>query len=102
MRCSLGAQTTRRSLKTIAMNFPAGSIERVYLHGKWQQERGRQPTLVYGNHTDARRAFKSSVEFVGPYIESVRALPFSRQHEWGDWVPDIMNRVPVSALSLPD
>jgi hypothetical protein len=81
------------------MNFPPGSMERVYLHGKWQQGRGRQPCLVFGNHADARRAFAIATELSGAYLESIRAIPFSRCHDWADWVCDIMNRVSPDELS---
>jgi len=91
----MGRATIRLSLKTIAWSFPSGSVERVYLHGMWQRERGRQPTLLYGNHTNPRLAFASAQLLIGPYIESVRKIPFSRTHDWSNWVEKIMNRVPV-------
>lgn len=33
-----------RSLKTLAMEQPAGSIARVVIHGFWQGQRGRNPS----------------------------------------------------------
>ena len=48
----MGKATIRVSLKTIAMRFPPGSIERVYLHGTWQLERGRNPSMLYGKALD--------------------------------------------------
>ncbi len=88
----MGKATVRYSLKTISLSFPAGSIERVYLHGMWQRDRGRNPTLLFGNHTDAKEAFAAATEMVGPYIESVRQKPFSRYHDWSRWVHMIISR----------
>lgn len=100
MRSSVvGAKTVRRSLNTIVKSFPRGTIEFVYLHGMWQKERGRGPTMLYGNHTDPRRAFAIAKEIVGPYIESVRAIPNSRGHNWSKWVDGIMERVAPEKLT---
>lgn len=85
--------TVRYSLKTIAQSFPRATIEFVYLHGAWQKERGRNPTMLFGNHTDPKEAFSVAKELAGPYIESVRRIPFSRYHNWSRWVEPVMARV---------
>lgn len=92
--------TTRLSLKTIAFRFPPGSMERVYLHGIWQKSRGRNPSLLFGNHTDTLTAFESAKEGVGDYLEKVRRLPFSRHWPWSNHlVHQIRNRAPVSEIA---
>lgn len=64
----MGKATIRISLKTIAMRFPAGSIERVYLHGTWQIERGRNPSMTYGNHHSTREAYATAKAVLGGYF----------------------------------
>lgn len=99
----MGDATIRISLKTIAFLFPAGSIERIYLHGKWQIERGRNPSLTYGNHRTARTAFLQAQEMVGPYFDEIRRQHFSRQDFF--WHPEmiiaIQKKSPVTELPLP-
>lgn len=90
--------TVRYSLKSIAKSFPTKSIEFVYLHGTWQKERGRNPTMLFGNHTDPKASYEAACELVGPYIELVRQIPFSRYHTWTHWVEQIMTRTPPDKL----
>ncbi len=90
--------TVRYSIRSIAKSFPRGSIEFVYLHGTWQAERGRNPTMLFGNHTDPKEAYEAARELAGAYIESVRQIPFSRYHKWERWVKAIMARVPTAEL----
>ncbi len=90
--------TVRYSLKTIAQSFPRGTIEFVYLHGMWQRERGRNPTMLFGNHTDPKEAFGVACELAGPYIERVRQIPLSRYHDWSSWVEPVMARVDPDAI----
>ena len=94
----MGKETRRYSLKTIAMNFPSGSMERCYLHGLWQKERGRNVTLLYGNHTKPREAFASAEMILSEYIAAIRKKPFSRCHNWSTWVAKVMKRVPVEDI----
>lgn len=85
--------TDRYSLRSIANSFPRGSIEFVYLHGTWQKERGRNPTMLFGNHKDPKEAYAAACVMAGEYIESIRRIPFSRHHDWNRWVEAIMKRV---------
>lgn len=96
-------RTIRISLKTIAFLFPEGSQERIYLHGKWQIERGRKPSLRYGNHHTPREAFVTVDQMLGKYFDEIRHQAYSRQaffwHE--DLIQEIGRRTPVSKLPLP-
>jgi hypothetical protein len=96
--------TIRISLKTIAMRFPAGSIERVYLHGTWQMERGRNPSMLYGNHHSARVAYAAAKAMLGSYFDEIRRQHYARQDFfWSDqMIVDVTNRVPVRELRLMD
>ena len=98
----MGKATVRISLKTIAMRFPPGSIERVYLHGTWQLERGRNPSMSYGNHQSTREAYAAAKTMLGPYFDEIRQQHCARQDFFWDsrMVADVMNRVPVSELQL--
>lgn len=99
----MGKQTIRISLKTIAFLFPSGSLERIYLHGKWQLERGRNPSMNYGNHPTPRQAFVAANQMLGKYFDEIRHQECSRQ----DWfwnkkmVDEVKKRTPVSKLPLP-
>lgn len=90
--------TERYSLKTISSQFAWESIERCYLHGMWQQERGRNPTMLYGNHTDPKEAFASAQAMIGEYIESVLRIPFSRHHDWSIWAEPIVKGASIETL----
>lgn len=68
---SRNKSTKRASLRTIALLFPPGSLQRVYLHGRWQKSRGRQPCLSLENLRDPRLAFEQADALVGEYIRSV-------------------------------
>jgi hypothetical protein len=95
--------TCRISLKTIAFLFPSGSLERVYLHGKWQIERGRNPSIGYGNHPTPRQAFVTVDAVLGSYFDEIRHQEYSRQgFFWTEkMVLGIQNRVSVHKLPLP-
>lgn len=96
----MGKPTYRISLKTIAFRFPVGSRERVYLHGKWQQERGRNPSMNYGNYPTPRQAFAAVDEMLGKYFDEIRHQECSRQ-DWfwnEEMIMAIMNRIPVPKL----
>jgi hypothetical protein len=96
----VGKKTMRLSLKTIAMRFPHNSVERVYLHGRWQQERNRDPSMVFGNHHDPKSAFDSAQQMVGGYLESIRRLPYSRHWPWSpDLVKAIRRKTPTDELA---
>jgi hypothetical protein len=99
----LGKQTTIISLKNIALLFPAGSLERVYLHGKWQIERGRNPSMNYGNYPTPRHAFVALNEMLGAYFDEIRHQEYSRQHWfWREsMIEGVKDRIPVSKLPLP-
>lgn len=94
--------TIRISLKTIAMRFPPGSIERVYLHGTWQIERGRNPSMLYGNHWSAGKAYTAAKDMLSTYFDEIRRQHNARQSFfWDDqMIHDVMNRVPVRELKL--
>lgn len=98
----MGKATENISLKTIAFKFPNDSVHRVYLHGKWQQGRGkgRKPTLLFGNHTDPREAFASAQEMVGDYWDDLQRIHCCRSRWfWDDNVVSmIMNHVPVGEI----
>lgn len=98
----MGKATIRISLKTIAMLFPSGSIERVYLHGTWQIERGRNPSMLYGNHHSTREAYTTAKAMLGDYFDEIRRQHYARQDFFWDtkMVSDVMNRVPVVELQL--
>jgi hypothetical protein len=102
-RKTLGKQTIRISLKTIAFLFPTGSLERIYLHGKWQIERGRNPSMNYGNHPTARQSFKAVEEMLGNYFDEVRHQEYSRQDFfWNErMIKAVKAREPVISLPLP-
>lgn len=103
MEKSMSNATIRISLKTIAHRFPSGSIERTYWHGKWQRERGRNPSLVFGNHRSPRDAFAVADDLLGMYFTELRAQDYSR-HDFF-WHPEmigaIQRRTPVDQLPLP-
>jgi hypothetical protein len=96
----MGRATLRISLKTIAFRFPEGSLERIYLHGKWQLERGRSPSMNFGNHPTPRHAFAAVDTLLGSYFDEIRHQVCSRQ----DWfwneamVEGVMNKVKVPKL----
>lgn len=96
----MGRATTRISLKTIAMMFPSDSIERVYLHGKWQIERGRNPSMVFGNHYNPRNAFVVADEMLGNYFDEIRHQVSSRSEYFWDqeMIDGVMKRTPVRNL----
>ena len=98
----MGKATVRISLKTIAMRFPVGSIERVYLHGTWQIERGRNPSLLFGNHHSAREAYQAANAMLGDYFNEIRRQHYARHDFFWDaqMILDVMNRVPVHQLQL--
>lgn len=98
----MGKATIRISLKTIAMRFPPGSIERVYLHGTWQLERGRNPSMLYGNHHSTSEAYAAVRDVLETYFNEIRRQHKARQNFfWSDqMVSDVMNRVPVRKLQL--
>ncbi len=99
----MGKQTIRISLKTIAFLFPSGSLERIYLHGKWQIERGRNPSMNYGNHPTPRQAFVAVDEMLGKYFDEIRHQEYSRQDFfWNErMVEAVRQRTLVSKLPLP-
>jgi hypothetical protein len=99
----MGRPTVRISLKTIAMLFPSDSVERVCLHGKWQLGRGRNPSMVFGNHFNAKEAFVAANEMVGGYFDEIRHLPNSRhRHFWHKaLITAVQNRVPAQNLPRP-
>jgi hypothetical protein len=80
----MGKPTTRLSLKTIAFMFPEHSLERVYLHGKWQRSRGRNPSLTLHNQRDPLMAFQTAEALVGEHFKDEFSQPFSR-HDY-HWV----------------
>ena len=94
--------TTRISLKTIAFLFPSGSLERVYLHGKWQIERGRNPSMFHGNHPTPRQAFAAVDAVLGTYFDEIRHQECSRRRWfWHEAMVDgVTKRTPVSKLPL--
>jgi hypothetical protein len=98
----MGKATIRISLKTIAMLFPSSSAERIYLHGKWQQERGRNPSMRFGNHPTPRQAYAAVDETLGKYFDEIRNQHYSRQDFFwnNEMIADIKNRIPVCELHL--
>lgn len=96
----MGRATTRISLKTIAMLFPYDSAERVYLHGKWQKERGRHPSMNYGNHPTPKQAFAAVEEMLGKYFDEIRHQDYSRHdYFWSeDTIEGVMKRISVCDL----
>lgn len=98
----MGKPTVRISLKTIAMMFPPSSAERVYLHGKWQIERGRKPSMNFGNHPTPRQAYAAVNEVLGSYFDEIRNQHYARQDFfWSDeMISAIKNRTPVQELRL--
>lgn len=98
----MGKATIRISLKTIAMRFPPGSIERVYLHGTWQIERGRNPSMLFGNHYSTREAYQTAKTMLGTYFDEIRRQHYSRQDFFWDeqMITNVINRVPVRKLQL--
>ena len=98
----MGKATVRISIKTIAMRFPAGSIERVYLHGTWQIERGRNPSMVYGNHHSTREAYATAKAMLGVYFDEIRRQHYARQDFFwnSQMISDVMNRTLVRELLL--
>jgi hypothetical protein len=96
----MGRATVRISLKTIAMKFPPGSMQRVYLHGKWQKSRGRKPSMRYGNHKDFGTAYRMAEVAVGQYFDQIRKIPSSRgKYFWGErLIQDIIDSVPPDEL----
>jgi hypothetical protein len=74
----MGKKTVRLSLKTIALMFPEHSIQRIYLHGKWQMSRGRNPSLNTHNQNDPKLSFQVAKAIVGEYFDDIFAEPFSR------------------------
>ena len=98
----MGKATVRVSLKTIAFLFPEGSLERVYLHGTWQRERGRNPSMRYGNHQSTRTAYEEVKILLKPYFDEIRRQEYSRHDSfWTDeMVTAVQQRVPVRDLPL--
>lgn len=74
----MGKKTVRLSLKTIAFMFPPNSPERVYLHGKWQLSRGRNPSLHLHNQADPLLSYRFAKSLVGEHFEDEFAEPWSR------------------------
>ncbi len=99
----MGKNIDRISLKTIAFLFPVGSMERIYLHGKWQIERGRNPSMTFGNHQTARDAYVTINDMLGSYFDEVRHQEYSRHRFfWSDnIITSIQKKKPVSELRLP-
>ncbi len=98
----MGKRTKRISIKTIAFLFPEGSLERVYLHGTWQIERGRNPSMRYGNHRSTRTAYEELKSSLGLYFDEIRRQEYSR-HDffWTDeMITAVQRRVPVGDLPL--
>ena len=75
----MGKKTRRLSLKTIAFMFPEYSPERVYLHGKWQRSRGRNPSLRLHNRIDPLQSFQTAEALVGEHFKDELAQPWSRR-----------------------
>ena len=98
----MGKATIRVSLKTIAMMFPPSSVERVYLHGKWQTKRGRNPSMIFGNYPTPRQAYTAVDELLGKYFDEILNQHYSRQDLFWDseMIANIKNRVPVRELRL--
>ena len=99
----MGKKSIKISLKTIAFLFPSGSLERIYLHGKWQIERGRNPSMNYGNYSTPRQAFAAVDEMLGKYFDEIRHQECSRQNFfWHErMIEAVQQRMPVSKLPLP-
>lgn len=92
--------TIRISLRTIAFLFPPLSLQRVYFHGKWQESRGRMPTLTLKNQKDPLGSFVTALELEGEYLESIRTLPCSRQSWFWDQelILAILEHIPINEL----
>jgi hypothetical protein len=75
-------------------------MEQVYLHGKWQIERGRNPSMNFGNHSNPREAFAAADAMLGNYFDEIRHLPCSRRDWFWDeaMVEAVMRRVKVPKL----
>jgi hypothetical protein len=90
----------RLSLKTIAFLFPEGSIERAYLHGRWQRSRGRNPSLTFGNEKQAHRFYAAAHADLGDYFDQIFQLPFSRRkffwHQ--EMITAVESRAPIEQL----
>ena len=96
---STNTATVRYSLKTIAFWFPEGSIERTYLHGKWQRQRGRNPSLLYGNHTDCGEAFVAAKLLLESYFDEIFKIPYIRQTRWNKrFIDRVRARCPVGSI----
>ena len=95
----MGRATLRISLKTIGFRFPAGSLERIYLHGKWQLERGRAPSMCFGNHRTPREAFAAVDALLGEYFDEIRHQVCSRQ----DWFwSEAMVEAVIRQVKVPE
>lgn len=88
-------KTCRVSLRTIALLFPPRSVQRVYLHGRWQKSRGRRPCLSLENLQDPRLAYEQAEELVGEYIRSVLSTPYA----YGKWQWEGRGRELAKAIS---
>lgn len=98
----MGKASIRLSLKTIAMLFPYGSMERIYLHGRWQLHRGRNPSMLFGNHQTANAAYVATKDMHEEYFDEVFRQHYSRQDFfWStEMVLAVQNHVPVPHLPL--
>lgn len=96
----MGRATIRISLKTIAFLFPVGSMERVYLHGKWQIERGRKPSMNYGNHPTPKEAFAAVDAILGNYFDDIRRQNYSRWDSFwnSQMIAAVLRKDPVHTL----
>ena len=82
------------SLKTIALHFPAGSLERVYLHGIWQQSRGRNPSESLRNNSNLspRASFETAEQLIGEYFQSLRRMAYFRV-AWQDFSHSLVQAI---------
>lgn len=60
--------------KSLAMQWPYGSMERVVLHGAWQESRGRNPSEPYGNIDNPKGALaqaRDDLAFTDTSLEEI-------------------------------
>lgn len=76
-------------------------MEYVYLHGKWQRSRGRNPSILFGNHTGPREAFEAARSLVGEYLDRVCCYKEARTWSWSkELAVAVMQRQALEEIRL--